>query len=461
MRLRLILSFFLIILVSVTSVVLITRRSAIQEVHTFMFRGGMSGTQDLVHDLEDHYRTHQTWEGVDVQINPTGPGQGQRQGTPAGSHGMGGMMNQGLILADSHGIIVAESGNPAPTGSLNEDDLARAIQLMNDGQVVGYLLPEGSIRFTQADEAYLVNRLNRAALTAALIAGGVSIVLTLLFAYQLIRPVRALTTAAEKLAEGKLNKRVTVRGDDELATLGRAFNRMAASLQNAEETRQAMTADIAHELRNPLAVQRANLEAMIDEVYPLTVENLAPIMEQNHLLTRLVEDLRTLALADAGELRLERSPTDFTDLVGRVVERFIPQADSRQIRIEFQSKDMLPMIAIDAGRVEQILGNLISNALRYAPDNSPIRMDLSSEETGFQLSVRDYGLGIPEESLPHIFDRFYRADRSRSRTEGGTGLGLAIARQLTEAHGGTITARNHPDGGAEFILILPFDVMAS
>jgi len=243
-----------------------------------------------------------------------------------------------------------------------------------------------------------------------------------------------------------------------VAVLGRSFNQMAESLQQAQASRRAMTADIAHELRTPLSVQRAHLEAIQDGVYPLTVENLAPILEQNYLLTRLVEDLRTLALAEAGQLTLERKPTDFVELVQRNVERFAPQAAAHQVAISLEGTAALSeklILSLDSARVEQILGNLLTNALRYTQSGGRIGLTLHREEHQVRLEVLDSGPGIPEESLPHIFERFYRADRSRSRSEGGSGLGLSIARQLAQAHGGALTAENAKDGGALFILTLP------
>jgi signal transduction histidine kinase len=217
-----------------------------------------------------------------------------------------------------------------------------------------------------------------------------------------------------------------------------------------------MTADIAHELRTPLAVQRANLEALQDGVYPLTAENLAPVIEQNHMLTRLVEDLRTIALADAGQIELERAPTDLTVLVQRMVERFQPQASSQQVSLSFIPPAIsIPQISADPIRLEQVLTNLLSNALRYTPDGGHINLALSTTDGSVRLSIHDSGPGIPEESMPYIFERFYRADKSRARAEGGTGLGLAIARQLARAHGGDLTATNHASGGALFTLILP------
>jgi signal transduction histidine kinase len=221
-----------------------------------------------------------------------------------------------------------------------------------------------------------------------------------------------------------------------------------------------MTADIAHELRNPLAVQRANLEALQDGVYPLKSENLAPVLEQNQLLTRLVEDLHTLALAESGQIRLECTPSNFPALVKRVAERFDPQAGAQDIHIQFTAAKNLPPVELDPGRIEQILNNLIANALRHTQPGGRIELSvgLRSSQSGkgeAVLTVRDTGPGIPAEALPHIFERFYRADRSRSRAEGGTGLGLAIARQLAEAHGGSLAASNHPQGGAIFTLVIP------
>ena len=246
--------------------------------------------------------------------------------------------------------------------------------------------------FTVADQTFLVGRLTRAAVSAGIIAGGLSLLLALLLSYNLMRPVRELTQAARRLGERDLSQRVRVRGKDELAELASTFNRMADSLEQAEDSRRALTADIAHELRTPLAVQRANLEAMQDGVYPLSPDNLAAVLEQNLLLTRLVDDLRTLALADAGQLTLERTMTDLPDLLDRVVERFQSQAATRQIslRLEPESKVAQYQISVDPQRIEQILANLLSNALRHTPDSGQITVRIASmsaavgETSGFR-----------------------------------------------------------------------------
>lgn len=455
MRLRLFLSFTLVVLVSVVSFALLARQRAASEVRAFMFRGGMTGVDELVTSLEDYYRTNQTWQGVESILRLPGQGRGRGPGSSGMGPGMAGIMDQRLRLADARGALVVDSSDPTPEGVLSRAELDRAIPLAVDRQVIGYLLPEGGMEFSQEDETQLLNRLNRTALTAGLIAGGVSLILAVMLAYRLLRPIRALTSAAEHLAQGELSQRVDVQGNDEVATLGATFNRMAGSLQQAEQSRRSMTADIAHELRNPLAVQRANLEALQDGIYPMRPENLGPILEQNQLLTRLVEDLRTLALADAGELDLERTPTDIVNLVERVVDRFQPQLISSQIALDLSRPEKCPSFSLDPGRIEQILGNILSNAIRYTPPGGNIRVKLNCSPSGIQLKVHDSGPGIPEEALPYIFERFYRVDKSRSRSEGGSGLGLAIARQLARAHGGTLTAENDPQGGAIFTLTIP------
>jgi signal transduction histidine kinase len=455
MRIRLILSFVLIVLVAVVSMALIARQTTAVQVRTFMFRGGMSGTEGLVGRLEDYYAANGSWQGVDSLISES---MHAGQGRMRGMQGMA--MNQRLRVADADGIIIADSA-AEPQGSLDTSQMELAIALYDKNKRVGYLLPEGATAFSQADETRLVSSLNQAAWSAALIAGGVALLLALLLVYQFMRPVRTLTLATSKIASGDLSQRVPAGGRDELGQLATTFNHMADSLQAAENSRRAMTADIAHELRTPLAVQRAHLEALLDGVYPMEPDYLAQVLEQNHLLTRLVDDLRTLALADSGQLELVKYPVNLTELVARILDRFSPQAMARQVQLDLQdppADKRLESVALDPGRVEQILGNLLANALRYTPDGGKISLELGTAGSNAVIRVRDSGPGVPSKALPRLFERFYRADKSRSRQEGGSGLGLPIARQLAQAHGGELTARNHPQGGAEFTLTLPLAV---
>lgn len=443
MRRKLFLSFTIIVLVSVSLVAVIARRGAVNELRAFMFRGGMYGLSDLATTLENYYQDKGSWANVQSLIDKP-------------LNGMNGMMGQRLLVADASGTVVGDTQGLIMGRKLGSSNLAGSIQLKVRGKTVGYLDTFGGMGLNIVNERLVLGRLNRGVLIAGLLAVGFGLVIALLLAYTLIRPVRDLTLAAKKLAEGDLTHRVAIHGDDELATLGRTFNQMAESLQRAEDSRRAMTADIAHELRTPLAVQRANLEALQDGVYPLTVENLAPVLEQNHLLTHLVDDLSTLALADAGQIQLERILTNLPQLVTRVVERFQPQAGTHQVTLSITPPSTpIPELMVDPTRIQQILTNLLSNALRYTPMGGQIEIAIDHSATSAFIRIHDSGPGIPNESLPYIFERFYRVDKARARAEGGSGLGLAIARQLARAHAGDLTAANHPSGGAVFTLILP------
>jgi signal transduction histidine kinase len=455
MRQRLILSFALIVVITITTVVGIAIFSTARQVRTYLFPGGVLITDRLAQELSNYYRTHGTWNGVEPLFTPVRRVNQRGSGMGPGSVAAGQMMNVRLRFADADGQLLVDTSNPNATGNLSPAELANATPILVDEDVVGYFVVVRTSPFTLSDEREILNRINRAAIIAALVAGGFSLILALILATGLIKPINNLTKAAEHLAKGDLSQRVPVSGTDELAVLSNSFNRMAASLEAAEESRRALTADIAHELRNPLAVQRANLEALQDGIYPLKSDNLEPILEQNRLLTRLVEDLRTLALTDAGQLELVFTPTDLPALVERVLERFASQAESSEVGISFEPPPSSTLIEVDPGRIEQVLGNLLSNALHHTPPGGQIKIEILPSATDLTLTLQDSGPGIPPEALPYIFERFYRADRSRSRAEGGTGLGLSIARNMTLAHGGDLTAANHPEGGAVFTLQLP------
>jgi two-component system sensor histidine kinase BaeS len=454
MRLRLILSFALVALISIFTVVLVARQGAANEVRAFMNRQGTEDSSGLIENLETYYSSQGSWDGAESILLHSRRGQG---GQGAGNESSAGKGGQKFILADAQGKVIINTEDSLGGGRLNRTERQSAIPLENDGQVIGYLLASGGAGNDQSGGQHLIDRLNNAALIAALVAGVLAFILAFFLAYRIMRPVKELTRAAEKLGKGDLSQRVQVSGKDELAVLADSFNRMADSLQDSEEKRRSMTSDIAHELRNPLAVQRANLEALQDGIYPLTPENIEPVIEQNALLTRLVEDLRTLAHVDSGHLKLEPVRVNLMDLTRRLVERYQPGIQEKDVSITLKEPGNGVSnceIYADPLRLEQILANLIDNALRYTPAGGQIVIEVIEKTDRVQLSVHDSGPGIPEEALPYLFDRFYRADRSRSRSKGGTGLGLAIARQLAEAHEGTLTAENHPQGGALFTLTL-------
>ncbi|MBN2503509.1 MAG: HAMP domain-containing protein [Anaerolineales bacterium] len=453
MRLRLFLIFALVIAITLAGVAVFARQTTANEVRMFVNRGGAIGVDDFVTTLETYYAEQGSWQGVeDVfphqgQGRSNGAGQGRGQGSGQG-------IGSELVLVDAAGRVIYGPTDLETGTQVDIDAYGTTIPLHAKADVIGYLLV-ANVTTVPNFEDNLLQRLDEALVKAAMIAAGLALVLAVILAYLLLRPVRQLTQAATRLSEGDLSQRVAVSGRDELATLGKTFNQMAASLEDAQATRQAMTADIAHELRTPLAVQQAHLEALQDGVYSLELENLEPIIDQNHLLARLVNDLRTLALADAGELTLECVETDVAGLVARTAGRFQPQAAQKGIQVEIDVPENCPQLEADAARLQQIVNNLLQNALQHTPQDGHITVNLRCSGESLALSVRDSGPGIPAEALPHVFERFYRADRGRSRVDGGTGLGLAIARKLAEAHGGQLTAGNHAAGGAEFQMVLP------
>ncbi|MGO1056813.1 sensor histidine kinase [Crossiella sp. CA198] len=293
-------------------------------------------------------------------------------------------------------------------------------------------------------------------LPALLAAAGVALVATLgmwLVSRRVLRPVGALRAASTRLGAGDLAERVPVRGDDEIAELAGAFNRMADSLQRSEERQRRMIADIAHELRTPLANIRGYLEALKDGVLPPDRALFASLHEEALLQQRLIEDIQLLALADAGSLAYERGPVDLGEVVAATRTGFQAVAGAAEVELVSTVDDPAPVVDGDPNRLRQVLGNLVSNAIRATPAGGRVTLSARREGAAAVLTVADTGSGIAAADLPFVFDRFWRADDARARATGGSGLGLSIAREIVAAHGGVITAES--PGGARFTVRLP------
>ncbi|GHE55893.1 two-component sensor histidine kinase [Streptomyces griseoaurantiacus] len=295
-----------------------------------------------------------------------------------------------------------------------------------------------------------------AAAPTVAVAAGVALVAVLgalLLSRAVLRPVRALTSAARGLGEGELARRVPVSGRDEIAELGRAFNRMAESLQSAEERQRRLTGDIAHELRTPLANLRGYLEALRDGVVDPSPELLDSLHEEAMLQQRIVDDLQDLALAEAGALTYHRAEVGLGDLLEAARTAHAAQAEAAGVALRTRVPHPVRVHA-DADRLRQVVGNLLGNALRATPPGGTVV--LSAERHGGRavLRVADTGTGIPAEQLPHLFDRFWRADAARGRQTGGSGLGLSIARQIVADHGGTVEVESTVGAGTTFTVTL-------
>jgi signal transduction histidine kinase len=273
-------------------------------------------------------------------------------------------------------------------------------------------------------------------------------------------PLAGVMTAADAVAEGDLSTRVPESGPGEFRQLARSFNRMAEELERDERRRRNLTADVAHELRTPLHIIQGNLEGMLDDVYEPSSQHIEATLEETRLLARLVDDLQTLSLAEAGQLELHREPVNVAELLNDVRTSFSGQAEAVGVALEVvvDGGQEAMIVWADYGRLDQVLGNLMANALRYTPPDGVITMRAKSQSGGVQITVSDTGEGIPPEDLPYIFDRFWRGDRSRPHTGGSSGLGLAIAQQLVQAHDGRIGVSSEPGQGTTFTIELPADI---
>lgn len=448
-------AFVLVLVVGVGGVTLIAGQTTATEFRQYMYAGGASDL--LAAQLADFYTQNGSWNGVEAFLSRGammgGRGMLRGNGAPGG-------LGRRIIIADAQGIVIADSTG-GTSGQLLSDQLSRGVPITVQGERVGTLLLSGGGGMSSmmgAPEQNFLDRVNRAVLVAGMVAGVVALILGFVVFRGITAPLNRLTRAARAVAAGDLSQRVDIRTGDEMAEMGAAFNTMAFNLERGEQLRKQMTADIAHELRTPLSVIQGNLEAVLDGVYPPDAEHIQPALDQAQLLARLVEDLRTLALAEAGQLSLNVQPTDVADLVKRVVTSFEPKAAGRRVTLVTDSPQTLPRVRADGQRIAQVLTNLLGNALRYTPEDGRIDVRLRPEGRSILVAVNDTGPGISAEDLPLIFDRFYRADKSRSRDVQGAGesdLGLAIARSIVEAHGGRIWADSENGKGTTITFTLP------
>ncbi len=479
LTLKLILAFSVTLAIQALLVAFLVRDANRKSLDKFVLEDAL---QIFVADVTSHYQAENSWQGVQESLgihrngpgpphpgaghtgNRRGPGPGKRppenrknKPPPPRSNGMSSKAQ--IIhfgLADASGRVVFGAQNWAPGAVLSEKEKASSIPIAVDGQVVGnVLLPTTKIPLSTEAQSFLAST-DRALLFALFAALSIALLLGFWFTRTSLKPVKALTAASEALATGKSLSPLEVHSQDEIGVLTEAFNNMSAALSKSEQVRKNMTADIAHELRTPLTVLTGYLEAIKDGDLNPSPERIETLLEESRHLQRLVDDLRMLSLADAGELPLFKEPLNPVEITQSILSMFANQAERKGITLLSSNNISAPKpLHADAGRLQQVLKNLVSNAIRFAPTGGTISLDVTQSSTHTTLRVSDNGPGIPEADVPFVFERFYKVDKSRQNHLETTGMGLAISKSIVDAHDGIISVSSIPDQETCFTITLP------
>ena len=411
--------------------------------------------QDLVFDRQksdysiaviDYYESNGTLFGIEkiFRINPSVDGMPFDKADQTG-----------IILAlPNGGIVLGDPTHPAGT-FLSQGDFQKASAVQYDDKTIALIVSSNPTFQPNPQEQRFIETTNKAMLYASLGAISLAVILGLIFTRTLLHPLSKLSKAISKMEQGELSQIVESTSSDELGQVIQGFNQMSAAVTEANARRDQMTADIAHELRSPLTVINGYLEAMQDGSLEITKERLAFVQDEVNQLNRLVDDLRTLALADSGELNIQKSEINIKNLFTHLSHAFKLKADSNDIDLSFVNYGFSTLYA-DEGRLIQVLSNLLNNAFRHTDPGGKISVkayNLSDGSTTFE--IEDTGDGIPEEDLPYVFNRFYRVDSSRQSKEGQSGLGLSIVKAIAEVHRGQVDVQSEIGKGTTFTITFP------
>jgi len=409
---------------------------------------------DLANQLAAHYKTHPNWAEVTPLLAEAQKLLTERRG-PWGI---------AFTLIDKDKTVIYHPKSREIGRFFHTVEPLQVVPIRVEDETVGYLAitvvfdwrrdhkkgPEDPIGFLMALSGVLM--------FVAIVVGGSGAIFGILMSRSLTAPLNNVAQAARALGSRDFSQRLEEIGTTEMIAVASAFNTMAIQLEQAEQLRRSLLADVAHELRTPLSVLQGNLRAILDEVYPLDQNEIARLYEQTRFLSRLVNDLHELAQAEAKKLPLDFQEIALKPLLESTIETFRPRAEADGVHLQCHTSNNLPNIHVDSARLRQVLQNLLANALRHTSAEGQITIQADTIPQAVQLSINDTGEGISPEHLPHIFDRFYRTDPARGRDKGGAGLGLAIVRAIVEAHGGTISAMSEVGQGTTFTIELPLTV---
>jgi len=424
-------------LLGVVSVVVYASYVIENEFSKFLFR---QEQDQIIENLIEIYATHDGWEGI----------------TPQEINALTDKSPRSFTVLDNDGYVVIPSSTNKKGVEIPHKELSEGIPIEIDGNIVGNIVSTGgNLRSTLAESF-------SQAIDQSLIIGGaaavvISLIVGVVFSFGLSKRIRVLSKAAKSIAQGEFKEKIEVKSKDEISDLAITFNQMSAKLDRMQTVRRQMTADIAHELRTPLSIILGRAETLAEGVLAPTQEVYEVIYSESLRMNRLVEDLRTLSLTDACELKLEKCAVNICSLLYDIINASENQSMEKGITINAHYQNQIPEIQADPDRLKQVFNNLINNAIRHTQKKGEIFIICERLENNIIIRIKDTGSGIPKEDLPYIFDRFYRGDKARERDSGGSGLGLAIAKSLVEAHHGRINVTSVLGEGTQFMISLPIE----
>jgi two-component system sensor histidine kinase BaeS len=418
---------------------------------------------DFIAEVTAYYEVQGSWQGVADFLRANRPYSNVAQhafpnrfsNPPNGEFGDIPRPFYPYALVDSHGTVVVAAGNYKLGATLTASQISKGIPIQVNGATVGEAVSIGSPPQLDPRERIYLQRTTISSIFAGLTAVIIALILSVILARSLTRPLREMTAATRAMAHGELGRQVPVRSQDELGELASSFNQMSSDLARSNELRRQMTADIAHDLRTPLSVLSGYLEALRDGVLEPSPERFDAMFGEARHLQRLIDDLRTLSLADAGELALTPTSVPPGLVLEQAASSYGRHVAQKDVSLSLEIEPDLPEIEVDTDRMAQVFANLISNALRYTPAGGQIRLRARRQDGRVLLQVQDSGSGISPEDIPHIFDRFYRGEGARQGESGESGLGLAIAKSLIELNGGKISVESVVGKGTTFTLSFP------
>jgi signal transduction histidine kinase len=444
LQFRLLLAFTLVVVATIGATFFFIYQTTRSEISQFEERVEDIRVGRIEVELSRYYYQQGSWEGIQPFVEQWGNIHGQRIIL---------IDNQGTVIADSQGELLGEPYQADSPGRVISPPWGEAAiaTLYTSPE----LLPRAGFASPPPSSLMLYLAIGRFFIWGGLVAVAIAVALAFILSRRTLAPVKALTLASERLGRGDFSQRVQIKDRGEFGELARTFNSMAGDLERAEKLRQNMVADVAHELRTPLSNIQGYMEALRDGIMKPDKKTIRSLYEEASLLSRLVDDLQELSLAEAGELKLVRQSGDIGEIIKQAVAAVGAKERASGVSLAVELPEKLPPVNIDPRRIGEVLRNLLENAVAHTGKGDTVTVAARQLDRLVEIGVTDTGEGIPAKDLPNIFERFYRVDKSRTRATGGSGLGLTIARRLVEAHGGKIEVQSEPGEGSRFSFTVP------